>query len=62
MRTFTKLDHYVKIRERREAYGMPPNEPRQWIITKSFGKLNPSKHTHWVFGDKASGAYLLMIK
>jgi RNA-directed DNA polymerase len=62
MRTFSKLDHYMNLRERRYVYRMHPNKSRHWAIAKYFGKLNPSKRTHWVFGDKDSGAYLLMFK
>jgi RNA-directed DNA polymerase len=57
--TFTRLDDYVwKLTYKWAKYGHP-NKPRSWIIARYFGRFNPSRQDQWVFGDRASGAYLL---
>ena len=35
-----------------------PNKPTRWIVRRYFGTFNKSRHDRWVFGDRASGAYL----
>jgi RNA-directed DNA polymerase len=57
--TFTRLDDYVwKLTYKWAKYGHP-NKPRNWIIARYFGRFNTSRQDRWVFGDRASGAYLL---
>ncbi|HZN83720.1 MAG TPA: hypothetical protein VFC01_29150 [Mycobacterium sp.] len=38
-----------------------PGKPKRWIIRRYFGRFNPSRSNHWVFGDIASGAYLPLM-
>lgn len=57
--TFTRLDDYVwKLTYKWAKYGHP-NKSRSWIISRYFGRFNPTRQDQWVFGDRASGAYLL---
>ena len=35
------------------------NKPKQWVVARYFGKFNKFRNDHWVFGDAASGAYLV---
>lgn len=30
----------------------------QWIVDRYFGRFNPSRQDRWIFGDRATGAYL----
>ena len=34
------------------------NKPRYWVTHRYFGRFNPARGDRWVFGDRASGAYL----
>ena len=34
------------------------NKPRHWVVDQYFGAFHKSRHDRWVFGDRASGAYL----
>ncbi|MCA1672123.1 MAG: group II intron reverse transcriptase/maturase, partial [Actinobacteria bacterium] len=35
------------------------NKPRTWVVARYFGKFNKFRNDRWVFGDAASGAYLV---
>lgn len=56
---FTRLDDYVWKLTYKWAKYVHPNKPRNWIIARYFGRFNPSRQDRWVFGDRASGVYLL---
>ncbi len=55
---FAAIDHYLW----RHTYGWAlrahPNKSRHWVVNRYFGMFNPSRQDRWVFGDRASGAYL----
>jgi RNA-directed DNA polymerase len=34
------------------------NKPKSWIVKRYFGRFNPDRQDHWVFGDRDSGAFL----
>jgi RNA-directed DNA polymerase len=57
--TFSALDHYLWKLTYKWAKHSHPNKPTRWIIRRYFGTFNKSRHDRWVFGDRASGAYLL---
>ena len=57
--TFSDLDRYLFIRQRRYASRMHPNKPTYWKNGKYWGKLNLSRNSKWDFGDKKIGAYML---
>jgi RNA-directed DNA polymerase len=57
--TFGKLDAYQFQREVRYAKRGHPNKPWHWIKTRYWGRWNPARQDHWVFGNKHTGHYLL---
>lgn len=57
--TFSKLEDYMFTREVRFAKRSHPDKSKYWWKAKYFGKLNPYRDDHWVFGDKDTGLYLM---
>jgi RNA-directed DNA polymerase len=57
--TFNSLDHWMFIRELRYTRRMHPNKSAKWKSKRYFGKLNPSRDDHGVFGDKQTGHHVL---
>jgi RNA-directed DNA polymerase len=56
---FSALDDYVwKLTYKWATYGHP-NKSRRWVVKRYFGTFNRSRRDKWVFGDRASGVYLL---
>jgi RNA-directed DNA polymerase len=55
---FGDLDHYLWQLTYKWATFSHDNKPTTWIITRYFGKYNKARNDRWVFGDRASGAYL----
>jgi RNA-directed DNA polymerase len=56
---FHKLDSWMHRRARQYARHTHPTKSRYWQQQRYWGKLNPDREDHWVFGDKGSGRYLL---
>jgi RNA-directed DNA polymerase len=56
---FTALDNYVWKLVYKWAKHSHPNKPKHWIVDRYFGRFNKTRQDRWVFGDRASGAYLL---
>ena len=56
--TFGALDHYLWKLTYRWALLSHRNKSRPWVFARYFGKFNRSRQDRWVFGDRASGAYL----
>jgi RNA-directed DNA polymerase len=61
-RTFSALDHWMVHKAIRYAKRTHPTKPKRWWQAKYFGQLNLKRKDRWVFGDKRTGAYLLMFK
>jgi RNA-directed DNA polymerase len=57
-RTFTALDDYLWKLTYKWAKHNHPRKPRRWVTARYFGQFSKSRNDHWVFGDRASGAYL----
>jgi len=57
--TFRALDNWMFHREVRFLKRIHPSKPASWTRARYFGPLNPTRHDHWVFGDKHTGGYLL---
>jgi RNA-directed DNA polymerase len=55
---FSKLDKYVWTLTYKWATYSHPNKSRHWVVSRYFGTFNRSRQDRWVFGDRASGAYL----
>ena len=58
-RVFNELDNYVWKLTYKWAKWTHPHKSKRWITTRYFGAFNSSRRDRWVFGDRASGAYLL---
>jgi RNA-directed DNA polymerase len=55
---FSSLDdHMWKLTYKWAKYSHS-NKPKSWITHRYFGRFNPARGDRWVFGDRASGAYL----
>jgi len=39
-----------------------PHHPNAWRRARYWGRLHPGRNDQWVFGNKATGAYLLKFK
>ena len=57
-KTFGSLDDYMWKLSYKWATWRHNNKPKHWIVGRYFGKFNTFRNDHWVFGDRASGAYL----
>jgi len=56
---FSALDDYVwKLTYKWATYGHP-DKSKRWVVKRYFGMFNRSRRDRWVFGDRASGVYLL---
>jgi len=55
---FTTLDHYAWKLTWKWAVHTHANKPKRWVANQYFGMFNKSRRDRWVFGDRASGAYL----
>jgi RNA-directed DNA polymerase len=58
-RTFRALDRFMYGRAYRYTKFTHPYKSWQWRQNRYWGKLNLKRNDRWVFGDKASGRYLL---
>jgi RNA-directed DNA polymerase len=56
---FTQLDNHMWRLAYKWAKRRHPNKPKHWIVDRYFGRFNKTRQDRWVFGDRASGAYLL---
>jgi RNA-directed DNA polymerase len=56
--TFSSLDNHMWKLTYKWAKYSHANKPKSWITHRYFGRFNPARGDRWVFGDRASGAYL----
>jgi RNA-directed DNA polymerase len=57
--TFSALDTYMWRLTYKWATYTHPNKSKRWVVSRHFGRFNRSRQDRWVFGDRASGVYLL---
>jgi RNA-directed DNA polymerase len=57
-RTFVGLDHHMWHLTYRWARHTHPNKSRGWVATRYFDRFNRTRRDRWVYGDRATGAYL----
>jgi len=57
-RVFSGLDDYLWKLCYKWATWSHPKKPKPWIAGRYFGRFHPGRADRWVFGDRASGAYL----
>ena len=55
---FDKLDKYLWRLTYKWASFSHANKPTSWVSARYFGKFNKARQDRWVFGDRASGAYM----
>ncbi len=58
---FSSLDSYLWKLLWKWARWRHQNKPGRWAAARYFGKFNPSRDDHWVFGDRDSGAHLVKL-
>jgi RNA-directed DNA polymerase len=56
---FSALDRYMWRLIYKWAKHTHPKKSKRWIVNRYFGRFNKSRQDRWVFGDHASGAYLV---
>ena len=57
-RVFSGLDDYLWKLCYKWATWSHRKKPKPWIAGRYFGRFHPGRADRWVFGDRASGAYL----
>jgi RNA-directed DNA polymerase len=57
--TFTALDRYMWKLTYKWAVYSHSGKSKRWVIARHYGMFNKSRRDRWVFGDRASGVYLL---
>jgi RNA-directed DNA polymerase len=55
---FCRMDAYLWTLLYKWAKHSHPRKPKYWITRRYFGRFNRSRNDRWVFGDRASGAFL----
>ena len=55
---FGKLDYYLWRLTWKWATRSHSNKPASWVFARYFGKFNKARQDRWVFGDRASGAFM----
>ena len=59
-RIFSKLDHWMYLRQRRFVKHRHPHKAQHWLKAKYWGRFNLNRPgDNWVFGDRKSGVHLL---
>ncbi|WP_207934263.1 group II intron reverse transcriptase/maturase [Actinomadura sp. KC06] len=58
---FTSLDHYLWVLCYKWATYRHATKSKNWVVARYFGKFNKFRNDQWVFGDAASGAYLVKM-
>ena len=61
-KTFSRLDHWMVTRELRYVQRKHPRKSHVWRKARYWDKHNRRKGDTWVFGDKQTGAYLLLFR
>jgi len=56
---FSSLDSYLWKLLWKWGRWRHQNKPGRWVAARYFGKFNPSRDDHWVFGDRDSGGHLV---
>jgi RNA-directed DNA polymerase len=57
-RTFSALDKYMWKLTYKWAIFSHSDKSGRWVTARYFGMFNKTRRDRWVFGDRASGAYL----
>jgi RNA-directed DNA polymerase len=55
---FAALDQYLWELTFKWARFSHANKPTRWVVARYWGRYNKARQDRWVFGDRASGAYM----
>jgi RNA-directed DNA polymerase len=55
---FGSLDQYLWELTFKWARFSHANKPTRWVVARYWGRFNTARQDRWVFGDRASGAYM----
>jgi RNA-directed DNA polymerase len=55
---FSALDNYLWQLTYKWAKYSHANKPTSWVVHQYFGRFNKARQDRWVFGHRASGAYM----
>ena len=55
---FSSLDHYLWQLTYKWATHSHTNKPTSWVTAQYFGRFNKARQDRWVFGHRASGAFM----
>src|SRR5215218_4931528 len=55
---FDALDQYLWELTFKWARFSHANKPTRWVVARYWGRVNNARQDRWVFGDRASGAYM----
>jgi RNA-directed DNA polymerase len=55
---FAALDNHMWTLTYKWARHTHPKKPRNWVVSKYFGRHNPARQDRWVVGDPNTDAYL----
>jgi RNA-directed DNA polymerase len=55
---FNALDGYLWRLTYKWANFSHANKPTSWVVAQYYGRFNKTRQDRWVFGDRASGAYM----
>jgi len=55
---FGALDQYLWELTFKWARFSHANKPTRWVVARYWGRFNKARQDRWVFGDRASGAYM----
>jgi RNA-directed DNA polymerase len=55
---FASLDQYLWELTFKWARFSHANKPTRWVVARYWGRFNTARQNRWVFGDRASGAYM----
>jgi RNA-directed DNA polymerase len=58
---FTTIDSYLWWLTFKWAVRSHRNKPKKWVTARYYGAFNPARTDRWVFGDRASAAYLTKL-
>ncbi len=56
---FASLDRYLWQLLYKWANYSHPHKPKRWIVARYFGSFHPNRHDSWVFGDTATGRFVV---
>jgi RNA-directed DNA polymerase len=57
-KAYQALDNHLWQHQYKWARRRHPKKSRRWITARYFGQFHPTRRDRWVYGDRASGAYL----